>query len=651
MLIALRYLQLQKVPRIYAVALILAAIVVAAYVLGLHRFVPILGFWEHFQFQYEFGAVNAHLSWRIAPRANLGGQGYALLDLGQYITEVIGFSINGFRLIVIVYSLITIGALIVVFSRWFGLAAAALGAVIAVTSTGFIIFANAMLVVIPTLMLCVLLVERFQVYEASPHAIPPKIMIGMIGALLVSHYSMGRYFFAGWLTYYFVKNIIVAWYAFPSVQILRKYASAQLSDLLLIGLITVLTLTILSPMNFVDLLFPIEVFFPQNADEIELKAGKLLQTIIQNIVTLAHLVFSFSGGHSPDDLSNTIASNHAVVAPSPLLNVWHLPFLAFGVIISLRRTFLESMPGLYPYISLHVIFLLTTGLVLFSERYFLPVEGVFQLYPINRNVGSFFAISGYVIAGIAWALEVALKRGEWWRNVVMGCCLAVIVAGALSLSNEANSWRVRISDMGKVDLASGKFEKMPEPTTLFGLVPHTYSQARYYNLATLISRKLKCSHQDSGGTVLLRLSPVLLLDSNGKYPVPQYTNDYNDLSAVLSLYLGDRGVNAAYIIAHGKDDPGHVSPGEGYAGPRRIFSGPIGWENGEIVYLVRGPLAYHLKGVSRASKADVVIVFSDVEAQGAREVFANAKAKLIELAPVTNLIEYFEDNECSKLSP
>ena len=53
-------------------------------------YVPVLSTWEHFHYQYMYGAVEPGLSFRVAPRANVGGQGYVLVDVGYWLSNILG---------------------------------------------------------------------------------------------------------------------------------------------------------------------------------------------------------------------------------------------------------------------------------------------------------------------------------------------------------------------------------------------------------------------------------------------------------------------------------------------------------------------------------------------------------------------------------
>ena len=59
--------------------------------------IPVLGNWEMFTFYHNFAAIEAPLSFRIGERANIGGQGYPLLDISRLVSDIFGWSVNTFR--------------------------------------------------------------------------------------------------------------------------------------------------------------------------------------------------------------------------------------------------------------------------------------------------------------------------------------------------------------------------------------------------------------------------------------------------------------------------------------------------------------------------------------------------------------------------
>ena len=179
--------------------IILTGIIVLGYNFSLHTFIPVLGPWEHFTFFHYFGADEAYRTWRISPRAIAVGQGYPLMDFGLWLSQFWGWSTLSIRGAPIAYGLFNIILMIFVFSRWFGLVPSVIGVLLTATSLGYLFFTVALNVMMPTLLLCTLFLERLQSYDANNKNFSLIFILGIIGAGLILHYAMGRFFLLAYL--------------------------------------------------------------------------------------------------------------------------------------------------------------------------------------------------------------------------------------------------------------------------------------------------------------------------------------------------------------------------------------------------------------------------------------------------------------------
>ena len=74
----------------------------------------------------------------VAPRANVGGQGYVLVDVGYWLSNILGgHSLGNFRMLMQFYAFAIAVLMIVIFSRWFGILPAILGTMVIVFFSGF----------------------------------------------------------------------------------------------------------------------------------------------------------------------------------------------------------------------------------------------------------------------------------------------------------------------------------------------------------------------------------------------------------------------------------------------------------------------------------------------------------------------------------
>lgn len=594
-------------PSLYLfIGLALIATSVLAVTLGWHRFVPILGRWEHFQYYYSYGAADPYLSFAIAPRANLGGKGYPLLDLGIYLTDLLGLSLPGFRALMYVYALATFALLVVVFARWFGAWPALAGVTVTLLSTGYLIFSNQLLVALPTLMLCVLLVERCQSLSDVPESKWRLVAVAIVVALLIIHYAMGRFFAVGWLAFYFADRVIsqrtaagpgASW--FPVVRAEARKAG-------LIVLLSVVVLCLLSYRNAYFLLDPWNVFFPRIGTEVEMDPADLWTTITINLGHIGEMIFPFirlSGDGLPEALISGFRA--------PLLNFWHTPFLILGFAVATARAVTRPPETRMPYLALHAIFLMTVLLSVFSQHY--NGRSTISVY---RLFCGYFAFAGYVAVAFLWLSDLTVSMPRAIRVGTAAILLAGIgVWGLTWLEDFRVTSEQRLDRLAEIDEQTGRFRPIPE-TLPYGTKATTYLQARYARLADMMAPALVCA--EPNGPLILRIAPALLL-SRGKYPAIHYLRLHNDLSATLAFYLADRGIDAGHLVIHSQTDSGYRSRGDGYAGKPRVFSGPIAWKNGKIVYRATPPLQADLKTTSRGAFPRVLIAFSDLESRLAAE--------------------------------
>lgn len=445
---------------------------VAFFVFGWHRFVPLLGTWEYFHFFYAFGSIDPEVTFAIAPRANIGGQGYPLIDIGIRLTETIGLSLPSFRAISFIHALLTYVALITVFSRWFGLIPAAAGVTLTVLSTGYVFFANQVLVSFPTLLLCVLLISATQRLERSPGSTAVLLLISAICALLLVHYSMGRFFAVGWLIYLFATHILAAVTMFSRKDLVRRYVIRQAGLALTVMTATTFILLLLYAGNVRALMNPATIFFPSFGAEIEIKPSEILSTILQNTALIGEMLFPFVS-FSGDGLATNFLDGHR----APLLDYWHAPLLALGVLVALRRSLRKDGPTSWPYLALHATAALTFGLALFSAHY----DDIWTISPY-RIFGGYIAIAGYMTVAFLWVHEAARTRVAPFKHAAVILAVVAVAASAASLTKQSDAILKSTEALAPINVVSGDFAPYPEVYS-YGDYVIPRLQARYRTLA------------------------------------------------------------------------------------------------------------------------------------------------------------------------
>jgi hypothetical protein len=599
-----------------------------------HRFLPVLGTWEQFQYAYTFGAADMHLSFAVAPRANTGGQGYPLVDIGYFLTNALGLSLPGFRLTTQIYGLLAAGMMLLVFSRWFGWLPALLGVTMAVLSQGYLIYSNQVLVMVPSLLLCVLLVEATQQLDRKPRSWGPIVCAGVIAALLLMHYAMGRYFAAGWLAWYFMARLVLAAVAAPSRRSFMAFARPQIAAAVWIGIIAVAGLVLFNLKNAAYLINPMELFFPNSGDEIEMRSNQLISTVVGNLPELGEMLFPYifdQKGLLPEIMQDA--------RRAPFFDIWHGPFLVIGFLVALRRSFRRTVTATLPYAALHVIAFLSLALPLFSE----DLPGSSALIS-SRIVGGTFAVAGYITVAALWLSEIV----QPCRLRIMGLAVwaAVILFAASSLSQTKHAMQTRAHDRARIVAETGAFISAPKELPPY-IQEFDYLQARLRALADMLASGLNC--RPHGGPVIFQVKPAVVFTSDTDWINP-YMHDRNDLSSTLALYLADAGVNAGHTILHGKFDPGYRETGQGYAGPKRVYSGPVSWLNREMAYKVLPPVEAEVKTASGMQSNLAVTTFTASETRATQKALRDAGFSGIELLhiPTLTAAQTFQRTRCAE---
>lgn len=580
--------------------LTLLVLLVLGCVFRIDDFLPMLGSWEHLQFFYHAGAVDPGISLRIAPRANMGGAGYPMLDIALVLDGWLPDTLTGFRLLIYVYTLGSLALMQMIFSRWFGPLPTSLGVVTAALSTGLFVFSNQFLMVIPTVFLSLLLVDVTQRLDRNTNSLVLRISMAFVLALLLIHYSMGRFFAVGWLTFYFAQKCYLARKAYGQSPAWRRYCWHHAGLMFLILLMTAFVLYLLDPRNLATLADPMKLFFPAKAEIVESSLDSL-SSIGANVILILKMLLPFNSISGEPGPVVMLSGQRASI-----LNSWHLPFLLVGFIVSVRRSFTPGETGLMPYLSLHVVLLMTIGLSIFS----LTTETNSTISPYRIFTG-FIALSGYMVVAFSWMAEMPFVQKAEVRLFAVVVVVAMWVSAGSSLATEGAAIKASASRFAQHDEVSGQFETTPQLPP-YGIIPETYLQARFLQLAKILSDALSCRLE--GSVLLVRVSPTLLAGSNGVGRTG-YIGEFNEFSATLSLYLRSAGTPAGYVIVHAATDPGRLGFPNGYGGNPLKFSGPIQWNNGQIRYAIGGPVEAHLRPRTFSAQNGVVISFSETESK------------------------------------
>ena len=148
------------------VALTVAALFVAlAY---MNQYPLVLGRWEdQTTFLMMLAKAAPRLSFELYPQGDVGGDHYALLTLGYYTAEVLGWSFLAFRLPSVVGGLAAIATFFTISARWYGFWPALVAALALAFNPTFFFFSHQLIVPIISMLFSLVVIERYQLIENS----------------------------------------------------------------------------------------------------------------------------------------------------------------------------------------------------------------------------------------------------------------------------------------------------------------------------------------------------------------------------------------------------------------------------------------------------------------------------------------------------
>ena len=200
--------KIRRSPFIFWTALLLVALTSS-----LLPGAPLLGEWESLTIFTTFGSQVNSLSLHISPAANIGGQGYPLLESSRHIIELLQlpYTIDVIRLPAKVIGASGLIAFGVVTRRWFGSGAAIAATALLAINPIFHQYQNELIIAGPSFVALIVLLERLQFLSSRPSSWFGWITMSFAWMLLLTMYGPSRIYstvlVAVWLAMTFVKAI------------------------------------------------------------------------------------------------------------------------------------------------------------------------------------------------------------------------------------------------------------------------------------------------------------------------------------------------------------------------------------------------------------------------------------------------------------
>jgi len=540
---------------------------------------PVLGFWEGFTFFHNFAPLDAHLTFRIGERANIGGQGYALLDISRKIADFFGWSIIVFKLPSIIIGWIGLCVFYVISKRICGFIPSLIAALFLGLNETFSLFQNEMIVSIVTFTLCLIVVERVQTLDANSKNKFAVITLGFFIALTGLHYGMGRFFALFLISFYLIKFAYLK-YLTHSI----KVTILELRQVIIILILSILfSFFILSPNNVFDFLSVKSFFFPKGSEVQEVSSG-LLQALLINIKMYFSSLFYMETYKQAKDSSELLAGSiHTLISPI------FLPFVLLGFVKSIRSWRYVNFGTHAPYGLINALFIITAIPPLFSAIVNDEVTTLSTYRMFNILIPAYL----YGAIGIN---EILKKLATFKRQILSLMFIMLMFQGYILVSDR---WKFSNSVlMLSLDEAISRKElsakiplfKEPNETKYYKLGREfIFDQIKYKKYAdAIVNTKV------TGQSVIFSID-LGEVSENSLFPSGlAYLRPRNYHASFISLYASDLGLNIAFVQAIGRESAYKVH-GSGYMGKTRIFPAKLKIKNGRPVYKEPQNLEFKLR--------------------------------------------------------
>lgn len=522
--------------RLYPIAL--AGLMLLCLASGLFNHPPLLGFWESSTVFYTFAPAHLDLNVQIHPRANIGGYGYAALELARSLAALCGFNLWTLRLIPVVCGWLSLWLFFRFVKRWYGPEPAVLGTSLLALNPVFLIYQHQYMIAIVTFACVMLCLERFQSFDEEKTGSDAALAFGAACALTSIHYAMGRLMAMAIAGFWFLRRVepgppSLKWTALGTAE-RRRAAYLALASF-------AFTLTALDYKN-IFLLFNRRFISPDWSEHAH-GASEGLGVIAYNY---RFVVQAFTGS---GDLLGRYATDLIVDVPYRLVSLPILALLVLGLALSIRR--LRERRELFT-------------LYLFGLNVCLPMLS--QLSPSGRGTTlstyrMYLAlIPIYILVALAarWLIDNSKPLGKRARAALLVAAAALLAHQAYRCRTEAMRFRDYLSRFDcALDVPTARSEERrslcvspDEPQRLYTheLQGHDW-QLLYRRLAERIRERMSAAPPPEGGITLID-APVWRF-SPAPYNTHLMRHNYHQL--MLALYLNELGVDTAYIEVYDED--------------------------------------------------------------------------------------------------
>ena len=537
---------------------ILAAIVVVSILLPGSQ---LLGEWESLSVFTIYGSQTYDLVFGITRDANIGGQGYPLLEIGRPLIEYLHlpFTLDFIRLPVQIFGAIGLVFFYIIGRRWFGIWPAIAATALLAVNPIYHQYQNELIIAAPSLVAFIIFLERIQYLTRFPQRWWAWLSLAAVWALVLTMYGPSRIFSA---------IVILVWLAWVIVRVVQRKFPLSRAQLLArapaLAISTIVFLVVASPGNLRKL--GPHVFFPGSSETTFVvgSVGDLWQVLKTNGQLIAESLLTGGGSFHSSFVEATLIQGRYPTIPLIIM-----PLMVTGLIIALVVGWRQRRDSANKYVAVILLALITAIPMLTASIVGSPFGPDPTL--VNHRL-VFFLVPAYL--AIAVLAATSLNFGRTWVVLAGVVTVALFAQGSIAIiSGHANFESRAAGTDPALTGPAGQLQWLDGYSLKGKGVPqgsHLVQHEQYDRWASEVAHVI--SKGNDGQVVIVPTG----IDCFPEAPLQTHTlselNGKNYHPVFLSLYLASRlgGIKTAYVNVPPKDlAPGYVMFESG------LFPGPI----------------------------------------------------------------------------
>lgn len=514
-------------------------------------FPKFLGDWESLTYYSTFASKFASFDLNFPPRANVGGQGYWVLDLSRNLIEIFNLPLNFFwlRFPSILVGIISITLCYLICRKFLNHSSSLLITSLIATNPTHYFFQHTLTINMASFAFLLLLIHQILVLYENMDSNRHFFYVGLSLALVYTTYGPAKLFATFFIAYLFVTMKSVM--AIPKA----KYMYAIMPSLTLI-----IAQQYWKYENLKNL------YFSKDAEILINQKSEIIETLRLNLNILLDTIFLKSiNGDFPNTFSMIVGGRYPIVTSIPMAIIL---FLSWIILIF---HFLKQNQDNKKLRSLVILTLLLSTSIVISSSSYLPSANENILASTVSNFRMVFLLIPYLFLNIF--LVKRLNQSKL-RLIILGFMIVALLINTRIILKDVSTFNnlmpntINISSIksDKINLAS----KLGIDNLLTENTQHFIQHSNYINSSKQISQKLAAMERGVRYVVYSNTScfsdPPLIQENYGNL------NDYNYHSFFQYLYLSeflDREKILGIVVPY-TDNPTYIDGKYGFFPPKLI---------------------------------------------------------------------------------